>query len=318
MFRDMDKMLSSILTKAFIIPLSEREIDTIEKVVDVYLNDVDVAKLQLCGDVYFNRDRNDVFQSKLEENADSLEIKLPEMSDLAYVALAEFILCAMAGSSTMSDTFRFLTSMFVRNFLVLQKTERQLFYPEALISTLKYADTYMEEKSKAKELEEHLFKPKIFNANGWHDIIGEEESLSKNHFEEIKTYALKAEKYDFLQAVTSAKKMKCKDSFQKAFEVAYRLSHISSWSMVDANPKATIMQIMSGCKARKKMQDINVDTDQFPCEKMESSSSVLLNYIYHSDEHDEELGLMVFSPTELAVYLYYEFLFEKLLMEYGK
>lgn len=317
-FRDMDDMLSAILAKAFIIPLSKVETDKIKKVVDAYLHEVDVDKLQLCGDVYFLRKRKDELQSALEECAVSLEQNFLDLSDLAYVALAEYILCTMVCSSAVSCKFRFLASMFIRNFLVLQKTESQIFNPEALKQTLKYASNYMEEQGTVNECEEYSLRPEIFNASKWSDIIASEESLSASHFDEIKTYALKAEKYDYMQTVISEKKNKYKDSFQKALAVAYRLSHVSSWLMVDSNPKATIKQIMSGNKTKKKMQSISLDTAELPCHNIQGHSSLLLDYMYHPLNRDVKLGQMEFTPTELAIYLYYEFLLEKLLREYGE
>lgn len=311
-------MLSTIFAKAFIIPLAEDEIGKIKKVVDAYLKEVNIDKLQQCGEVYFKRVRKEELQTDLKEIAASLNLDFLDLSDLAYVALAEYILCTMVCSTTMSEKFRFLASMFIRNFLVLQKTEFKMFFPEALKQSLQYASFYMKKNGTINEIEEYSFKPEIFSASKWPDIIASGESLSQRHFDEIKVYVLKAEKYDFLQVVSSAKKLKCKDNFQKALEVAYLLSHTSSWLMVDSNPKETIRQIMSGSKTRKKLQNISFDLTGCPFDNIQSSSSVLLDCIYHSDEYDENLGLMEFSPLELAVYLYYEFLLEKLLKEYGE
>ena len=314
----MDDMLSVILAKAFIIPLSKTETDQIKKVVDTYLKDVDVDKLQLCGEVYFLRKRKEKLQSELENCAASLEQKFLDLSDLAYVALAEYILCTIACSSAVSGKFRFLASMFIRNFLVLQKAGFKMFYPEALKQSLRYASNYLEEHGTVNGIDEYSLKPKIFSASNWSDIFSSDEKLSQNHFEEIKTYAFKAEKYDFIQAVNSEKKIQYKDSFQKALAVAYHLSHVSSWLMVDSNPKATIKQIMSGNKTMKKLQSICLDTAELLCENIQGSSSLLLDYIYHPLKRDAKLGEMEFTPTELAVYLYYEFLLEKLLKEYGE
>ena len=46
-------MLSSMLAKAFIIPISDEEIEELKQVVDSFLENISIDKLRLSGAVYF-------------------------------------------------------------------------------------------------------------------------------------------------------------------------------------------------------------------------------------------------------------------------
>lgn len=314
----MDAILSSMLAKAFIIPISKEEVENIKQIIDGFLEETNVDKLQLCGAVYFERIQLEEFRSALDEQAETLELELlTDLSDLAYIALAEYVLYYMACSTSVAEEFRFLTSVYIRNFLVLQKTGKKMFYPQVLRNPLKYADGYLSERGIISNDRESILKPNIFCAESWKDILGEENTVNINHLKEIKTYAMKAEKYDFLQEVDSVKNMSCKDSFQKAFVAAYRLSQVSSWLLVDSTPKLTMQKIMINSRTSKKLQRINLDLTAFPYIDVKSNSSLLLDYIYDAEKSNRELDQMEFTPMEFAIYLYYEFLLEKLMKEYG-
>lgn len=222
----------------------------------------------------------------------------------------------MACSSSVLEKFCFLTSLYIRNFFVLQKNGQKMFNPYGLMKPLKYADEYLNVKGTISNNGENVFKPNIFRAKSWEDVIGEDNSVTLNHLKEIKTYAMKAEKYDFLQEVASVKSMTCKDSFQKAFVAAYRLSQVSSWLLVDSTPKLTMQKIMTNSKTSKKLQSIDLDLAAYPYVDIKSNSSLLLGYIYDA-ENNRELDQMEFTPMEFAIYLYHEFLLEKLMKEYG-
>ena len=314
----MDTILSSMLAKAFIVPISDEEVEDIKQVVDGFLEDITVDKLQICGAVYFERIRLEEFRSALDKQAETLELENHlNLSDLAYIALSEYVLYQMACSSSVLEEFRFLTSLYIRNFLVLQKNGQKMFYPQGLMKPLKYADEYLTVKGSVSNDGENIFKPNIFWAESWKDVIGEDNSVTLNHLKEVRIYAMKAEKYDFLQEVASVKSMTCKDSFQKAFVVAYRLSQVSSWLLVDSTPKLTVQKIMTNSKTSKKLQSIDLDLTAYPYIDIKSNSSLLLDYIYNPEKRNRDLEQMEFTPMKFAIYLYYEFLLEKLMKEYG-
>lgn len=314
----MDTILSSMLAKAFIVPISDEEVEDIKQVVDGFLEDITVDKLQICGAVYFERIRLEEFRSALDKQAETLELENHlNLSDLAYIALSEYVLYQMACSSTVLEEFRFLTSLYIRNFLVLQKNGQKMFYPQGLMKPLKYADEYLTVKGSVSNDGENIFKPNIFWAESWKDVIGEGNSVTLNHLKEVRIYAMKAEKYDFLQEVASVKSMTCKDSFQKAFVAAYRLSQVSSWLLVDSTPKLTVQKIMTNSKTSKKLQSIDLDLTAYPYIDIKSNSSLLLDYIYNPEKRNRDLEQMEFTPMEFAIYLYYEFLLEKLMKKYG-
>lgn len=313
----MDAVLSSMLAKAFIVPISDEEVENIKQIIDGFLEEINVDKLQLCGAVYFERIKLEEFRSALDKQAETLDLELlADLSDLAYIALSEYVLYQMACSSSVLEEFRFLTSLYIRNFFVLQKNGQKMFYPYGLMKPLKYSDEYLNVKGTISNNGENVFKPNIFWAKSWKDVIGEDNSVTLYHLKEIKTYAMKAEKYDFLQEVTSIKSMNCKDSFQKAFVAAYRLSQVSSWILVDTTPKLTMQKIMTNSKTSKKLQCIDLDLTAYPYVDIKSNSSLLLGYIYDA-ENNRELDQMEFTPMEFAIYLYHEFLLEKLMKEYG-
>lgn len=313
----MDAVLSSMLAKAFIVPISDEEVENIKQIIDGFLEEINVDKLQLCGAVYFERKNLEEFRSALDKQAETLDLELlADLSDLAYIALSEYVLYQMACSSSVLEKFRFLTSLYIRNFFVLQKNGQKMFNPYGLMKPLKYADEYLNVKGTISNNGENVFKPNIFRAKSWEDVIGEDNSVTLNHLKEIKTYAMKAEKYDFLQEVASVKSMTCKDSFQKAFVAAYRLSQVSSWLLVEPTPKLTMQKIMTNSKTSKKLQSIDLDLAAYPYVDIKSNSSLLLGYIYDA-ENNRELDQMEFTPMEFAIYLYHEFLLEKLMKEYG-
>lgn len=313
----MDAVLSSMLAKAFIVPISDEEVENIKQIIDGFLEEINVDKLQLCGAVYFERIKLEEFRSALDKQAETLDLELlADLSDLAYIALSEYVLYQMACSSSVLEEFRFLTSLYIRNFFVLQKNGQKMFYPYGLMKPLKYSDEYLNVKGTISNNGENVFKPNIFWAKSWKDVIGEDNSVTLYHLKEIKTYAMKAEKYDFLQEVTSIKSMNCKDSFQKAFVAAYRLSQVSSWILVDSTPKLTMQKIMTNSKTSKKLQCIDLDLTAYPYVDIKSNSSLLLGYIYDA-ENNRKLDQMEFTPMEFAIYLYHEFLLEKLMKEYG-
>lgn len=313
----MDAVLSSMLAKAFIIPISDEEVENIKQIIDGFLEEINVDKLQLCGAVYFERIKLEEFRSALDKQAETLDLELhADLSDLAYIALSEYVLYQMACSSSVLEEFRFLTSLYIRNFFVLQKNGQKMFYPYGLMKPLKYSDEYLNVKGTISNNGENVFKPNIFWAKSWKDVIGEDNSVTLYHLKEIKTYAMKAEKYDFLQEVTSIKSMNCKDSFQKAFVAAYRLSQVSSWILVDSTPKLTMQKIMTNSKTSKKLQCIDLDLTAYPYVDIKSNSSLLLGYIYDA-ENNRKLDQMEFTPMEFAIYLYHEFLLEKIMKEYG-
>lgn len=314
----MDAILSSMLAKAFIVPIPNEEVENIKQIIDGFLEEVNVDKLQLCGAVYFERIKLEEFRSALDKHAETLGLELlADLSDLAYIALSEYVLYQMACSSSVLEKFRFLTSLYIRNFFVLQKNGQKMFNPHGLKKPLKYADEYLNVKGTISNNGENVFKPNIFWAESWQDVIGEDNSVNLNHLKEIKTYAMKAERYDFLQDVASVKSMTCKDSFQKAFVAAYRLSQISSWLLVDSTPKLTMQKIVTNSKTSKKLQFIDLDLTAYPYVDIKSNSSLLLGYIYDAEKNKRNLDQMEFTPMEFAIYLYYEFLLEKLMKEYG-
>ena len=313
----MAKLLREILDNTFIIPISDDEIDIIEKVVGTFMDNMEVEQLQLCGDVYFRKIRIGEFHEQLEKMLPEEVTNMPQLPHLAYVGLAEYILCSVVKDEEQDNDFRFLTSLYIRNSLVCEKFENHLFYPKLLVDALGYTNDYLQRNDIPENIQ-YTFKPAIFEANSLEDIFDGEISLDQDKFLEIKQLAIKAEKYDFEQTKMLLAKNHCNDKFQKAIDVAYELSHISQWIKVDATPKETIKSILSTSVKQKTLDALNLDLSSYQVENIQSNSSVLLNYLFTDGDKDERIGKTKFSPMEFAVYLYYEFLLEKFLVEYGK
>lgn len=312
----MNDMLQEILGKTFIIPISNAEIEIIRKIANIFMDDMEVEQLQLCGEVYFERARIREFQKQLETISTDEKLEMPQLPILAYVGLAEFIFCSVVQDEDQPDDFRFIVSLYIRNYLVCHKYEDQLLCPKLLIETLEFANDYLK-RNIAPANVVSTFKPAIFKANNWKDLLGESASVSQEHFQEIKQFAMKAEKYDFEQAKILIAKSQNKDEFQKAFDAAYKLAHVSQWIKVDATPKETIKTIIRKSAIQKKLCAINIDLSSYEVDDIQSDSSILLRYLLGKGDKDERIGEAKFSPTEFAVYLYYEFLLEKFLVEYG-
>lgn len=313
----MDTLLRTILNKTFIIPISDEDLEVVQEIADAFMDDMDVDDLQLCGYVYFERLRIDEFQKAIESKAISNELYMPQLPNLAYIGLAEYILCYVAGDDVQADDFRFLTSLFIRNYLITQKYINKFHCPQPLLSALSYSSTYLRKSVVSDEVGEVL-KPKIFAANDWKDIFDENTSLGQAHFEEIKQYAIKAEKYDFYQKVQAISSKAYSDKFQKALDVSYQLSHVSQWIMVDETPKATIKSIMGKPTKKRKLCDLRLDLSSCEIDDVRSNSSKLLQYLFSDNDEEAGIGQVQFSAVELSVYLYYEFLLEKLLIDYGE
>lgn len=313
----MDELLRTILNKTFILPISDEDLEVVQEIADAFMDDMDVDDLQLCGYVYFERLRIEEFQKSIESKALSNELDMPQLPNLAYIGLAEYILCYVVDDDEKSDDFRFLTSLFIRNYLIWQKYIDKFHCPQPLLSALSYSSTYLRKNVVSNEVEEHL-KPKIFTANGWKYVVGENTSLGQEYFEEIKQYAIKAEKYDFYQIVQAISNKAYSDKFQMALDVSYQLSHVSKWIMVDETPKATIKSIMGKSTKKRKLCDLKLDLSSCKIDEVRSNSSKLLLYLFSGNDEEAGIGQVQFSAVELSVYLYYEFLLEKLLVDYGE
>lgn len=313
----MDDLLRTILDKTFIIPISDEELEVVMQIAIAFMDDMDVDDLQLCGYVYFERLHIEEFQKTIEAKALSNELELPQMPILAYIGMAEYILCNVIEDDTQSDDFRFLASLFIRNYLICQKYVDRFHCPQPLLCALTYSSEYLKKDVVSNDVKEFL-KPKIFEADGWKDIFGENTSLGQEHFEEIKQYAIKAEKYDFSQKVQALSNNGNLNKFQMALDVSYQLSHVSQWLLVDETPKATIMSIMDKSKKKRKLCDLTLDLSSCEIGEVRSNSSKLLQYLFVDNDKDVRIGQVQFSAVELAVYLYYEFLMEKLLVDYGE
>ena len=74
---------------------------------------------------------------------------------------------------------------------------------------------------------------------------------------------------------------------------------------------------MTNSKTSKKLQSIDLDLTAYPYIDIKSNSSLLLDYIYNPEKRNRDLEQMEFTPMEFAIYLYYEFLLEKLMKKYG-
>lgn len=310
-------MLQEVLNKIFVIPISDAEIDVIQKITDAYMADMETEQLELCGEVYFERSRIDEFQKQLEAISSEEDLTMPQLPNLAYVGLAEYILCSVVKDEEQADGFRFLTSLYIRNYLVCQKYDNFLFNPKLLVDTFEYANNYLTGKVTFGEVQNSL-KPAIFKANNWKDVLGESTSVTQEHFMEIKQFAMKAEKYDFEQSKSLITKSLDKSKYQQAFDVAYRLSHASEWIRVDEAPKNTIKNIIGKSERQKVLSAFNLDLSSYEIENIQSNSSILLRYLFNGGVKGERIGLAKFTAAEFAVYLYYEFLLEKFLVEYGK
>ena len=82
----MDTVLSSMLAKAFIVPISNEDVENIKQIIDGFLEEINVDKLQLCGAVYFERIKLEEFRSALDKQAEALDLELlADLSDLAYI-----------------------------------------------------------------------------------------------------------------------------------------------------------------------------------------------------------------------------------------
>lgn len=310
-------MLQEVLNKIFVIPISDSEIDVIQKITDAYMAEMEVAQLELCGEVYFERSRIDEFQKQLEANSSEEGLTMPHLPNLAYVGLAEYILCSVINDEEQSDDFRFLTSLYIRNYLVCQKYDNFLFNTKLLVDTFVYANNYLKDNVASGEVHNSL-KPAIFKANNWKDVLGEPMSVTQEHFKEIKQFAMKAEKYDFEQSKSLIAKSLYKNKYQQAFDAAYRLSCTSEWIKVDATPKNTIKGIIGKSERQKHLSAFDIDLSSYEIGNIQSNSSILLRYFFDRGNKDERIGLAKFTAVEFAVYLYYEFLLEKFLVEYGK
>lgn len=314
----METVLEQMLNGTLIIPFQKELISRLATLCESYAKTIDRHKVEECTSAFLYSKSNANLSSYITEQYQELfgdAIKLPSV---VYHILSGYVLHILIvdEDEEFDDADKMQYSLIVRNMMVLRKNSHdQLLAPAFIPPLYPISDSYREKMSLITEPEDKLITPDIFESESFEDMgITLDESL----FDEIKQLAEQAEKLKYQELISEIKSKKIEDPFVLAYYAASILAVNPEWKFIDPNPVKTLISILSVNRKNEKLKNIKTklnDSEWYTTYDTDSESSILLTYINGSANAITEINELKFSDLEFAIYMYYEFFLEELIID---
>jgi hypothetical protein len=199
--------------------------------------------------------------------------------------------------------------------MVIRKNSyNQLLAPAFMLSLYPFSESYRKDENRIEKCSDKQIVPDIFLYNNFEEMGL---TLDEDRFDEIKQLAQQATKLEYQELISDIQSKGIEDPFVLAYYAANILAITPEWKYVDANPVKTLMNIFPADRKNIKLKNIKVklmDSEWYTSYNAHSKSSLLLNYIGDTNVTNE-IGELQFSDLEFAIYMYYEFFLEELIID---
>lgn len=313
----MGTILEQMLNGILIIPFQKELTSKLTTLCESYAKTVDRHKVEECASAFLYSKSNVNLSSYIMEQYQEQfgdAIKLPSV---VYHILSGYVLHILIVDEDeefdAADKMQY--SLIVRNMMVIHKNSHdQLLAPAFIPLLYPFSDSYRENMSLITEPEDKLITPNIFESESFEDMgITLDESL----FDEIRQLAEQAEKLKYQELINEIKSKKTEDPFVLACYAASILAVNPEWRFIDPNPVKTLMSILPANRKSEKLKNIKTklnDSEWYTTYDTNSESSILLTYINGSANAITEINELKFTDLEFAIYMYYEFFLEELII----
>lgn len=309
----MKEIFSKLVDSSVVIPISSDDKIRLQEACDIYVKSIDVdAFIGIVTLLFFNK-RCNGFIEGIKSNIEKEVLNRYRFNMQLQKALAQYCVNIMFEMKDIDENIKSICSLALMNVSVcLKSVNADILYPESLGKAIYYYREYARRKSSIKELNEKKIKPAIFEVESYKEIEGL--NISET-FEEVRYYACLSERLEYRNLVDTLSKSKIEDSYVKAYDFANKLSN-QSWKFVDANPVKTLVELLGHDRRGKhsitEIKNKIVNSEEYKPFKETHQTSVLLSYF--DDTTEISIGDIKLPPIELAVILYYENLFEYMMM----
>lgn len=314
----METVLEQMLNGILIIPFQKEFTSRLATLCESYAETVDRHKVEECASAFLysksNANLSSYIMEQYQEQFDEA-IKLPSV---VYHILSGYVLHVLIvdEDEEFDDAEKMQYSLIVRNMMVICKNSHDQLLAPAFI-TLLYtpSDSYRENMSLITGPEDKLITSNIFESESFEEMGM---TLDESLFGEIKQLAKQAERLKYQELINMIKSKKIEDPFVLACYAASILAVNPEWKFVDPNPVKTLMSILPANRKNEKLKNIKAklnDSEWYTTYDTESESSILLTYINGSVNAMTEINELKFSDLEFAIYMYYEFFLEELIID---
>lgn len=307
----MEDLFYKLIDKAYILPIDESCKDSLLEACDKYLEYIDLEKFESLSRCFIFGMTDKKLSSYIKQYISDNSIKI-RLTKLLCRCLSQYIVVALFEDDTMDEDTKSLYSLSLMNMVVAARSKKVSFpYPDCVRAGIDIYPQYYERQATIRKPETQLLIPQILEADSFDDM----ESVNiTDCFEEVQFYSKHYARAQFQNEIEEyqASIQNMQNPFEKAYCVAKKLSK-QKWTYVIQNPIKSIKGFGLASTSKKRLSEIKrmIKDSQF-YEPMDDScfSSVVINYIDENDSYiDDEVK---FSPLELAIALYYEFLLESI------
>ncbi|MDD3751886.1 MAG: hypothetical protein PHU60_07570, partial [Tissierellia bacterium] len=239
-------------------------------------------------------------------------IKLPP---IVYQILSQYVVYILINDEQYDDTDRMIYSLIVRNTMVICKNSfNKLLASKFLPLLYPFSDLCRETRNRIQQCSEKQLTPYIFEHDSFEEMGV---TIDEDHFDEVKQLAQQAAKLEYQELIANIQNKGIEDPFVLAYYASHILVNTPGWKYVDPNPVKTIMNILP--TGRKKMKVKNIrsklrDSEWYSGYGASSKSSLLIKFIEGANITDE-IGELQLSDLEFAIFMYYEFYLEELIID---
>lgn len=299
--------LQSVLKGLTVFPYDTATIDSLSNACRSYASEISHTDFEECLLYLCQSKYNEDLVSSIEgETGKTFPARV-------YRGLAGYVVSLTMEDEDLPKQKKVLFSLIVRNVMVFSFSSTDELIKKCISSRFYIPyDEFWNEQATIGSLSKSKLFPQIFTSNTFNQLGCTADDI----FPAIKILAKQHERNEYYGAVSQIKQEENEDDFAYAVRVVDEIQS-RDWKYVDPNPIETLKK--TGLKSQKRMtleQIRSVVGANVRLTENFSPSSLLLHYLYNSDDID--LATYKMNPLHFAIALYYEWMFESLKESYNE
>jgi hypothetical protein len=312
-----NKILTDMISEVLVIPLYSGEIDVLQKACKQYETSITFDKMECCVLSFVTKTPNeDLIDSLITIEKDFTDDTI-NISPIVSIILSEYICYIITREDPDIAKNSAICSLMVMNSMVLNKGKYDsLFSPSRIIDMYHKYDLYrdVQVSSISQNDTDISFIPRIFYSVKSVDELSEDEEVDL--ISEIKVIAKESCLYKYELILKDILKKQINDVFEYVYYAIYTMINEIAWVYLEVNPINTIYRIAEKTSTQKVklasiLQAIR-KSEHYIQYTPNSRSSIILNMLVQENLYGAPILQKTFSPVEFAIYLYNEFILEKL------
>lgn len=312
-----NRILIDMISEVLVAPLHSGEIEVLQKACEQYVTSITFEKMEYCVLSFVTKTPDENLIDNLITIVKDFTDDTVNISPIVSIILAEYICYIATREGSTITKSSAICSLMVMNSMVLNKGKHDsLFSPSRIIDMYHKYDLYREAQisSISQNDTDISFIPRIFYSVESVDELTEDEGIDL--ISEIKVIAKESCLYKYEIVLKDILKKQINEVFDYVYYAIYTMINEIAWVYLEVNPINTIYRIAEKTSTQKVklasiLQAIR-KSEHYIQYTPNSRSSIILNMLVQEDLYGAPILQKTFSPVEFAIYLYNEFILEKL------